>query len=36
MRERTTAYRKTLDEATIARVEELAGGLYERARALTA
>jgi hypothetical protein len=28
--ERTTAYRDVLDEATLARIEELAGDLYDR------
>ena len=34
--ERANAYREVLDAATIERIEELAGDLYERARALSA
>jgi hypothetical protein len=36
LEERVTAYRKSLDAPTLARIEELAGGLYERAEALAA
>ncbi len=36
LKERTTAYRASLDADTIARIEELAGGLYEQAEALAA
>ena len=36
LRERTTAYRQSLDAETLARIEELAGGLYERAESLAA
>jgi len=34
--DRTEAYRSVLDEATIGRIDELAGDLYERVRAATA
>ena len=36
LQERTTAYRDSLDAATIAQIEELAGPLYARAGALAA
>jgi Sulfotransferase family len=36
LKERTTAYRQSLDADTLARIEELAGGLYERAESLAA